>query len=247
MGKRIECTIYTIKNYFEKIDTSDKAYFLGFIGSDGCIYTPKIKNKQKIIKITIQKEDIKILHLFNSVLESNKPISESKNKYVSLEISSDKLANDLHKLGLDSNKTYNNTIAIVDNEYMPHLIRGYFDGDGSIHYNEELSKSGISIAGYKRNMNKIISYLDGRNIFTTFAMDKRKYNSPTDDSFGCISFPNKTSEYCFLKLIYENCGIYYMDRKYDLAQKFINRIETSKNIRDKQIVAYYNNAVQKLG
>ena len=47
------------ENYFENIDTEDKAYFLGFICSDGCIennkktyryqVTLKLHNKDKYI------------------------------------------------------------------------------------------------------------------------------------------------------------------------------------------------------
>ena len=56
---------------------------------------------------------------------------------------------------------------------------------------------------------------------------------------------NKTQTYSLLKLIYTNCGNYYMDRKKETADSYINNIENSEHIRDKQIVLYYNYAVCK--
>lgn len=237
------------ENYFEKIDSQDKAYFLGFIGADGCLYETKDKNKQNILRINIQKKDIKILQLLKEYLKTDKPIgSTTKNsrEYVSLEISSNKIFSDIEKLRLHPRKTYENTIATIPKEFMPALIRGYFDGDGSITNNKKIIDSEISIAGYYSNMVKIQNYLNSRNIYSTIVYDNRKYNSKNNDRFCSLSLPNKTSKYCFIKLIYENSNNVYMDRKYERSMKYIELIESSENIRDKQIVNYYKYAVQKV-
>lgn len=120
---------YYDEHYFENIDSYDKAYFLGFIGSDGCVFYPK-DTRQSIIKMTIQKEDIKVLELFKEKLHSNKPIYVGD--YVTFEVSSNIMADDLYKLGLSNRKTYDNCIANIDDTLMPHLLRGYFDGDGHV-------------------------------------------------------------------------------------------------------------------
>lgn len=245
-----ENRVYHLDNqyYFSEIDSQSKAYFLGWIGSDGCIYKSKTKNKQGILKLAIQKQDVKVLELLNNDLCSNKPIGFNK-KYTWLEISSSQITIDLKKLGLDVRKTYDNTIANIEDKYMPALIRGYFEGDGSISYNEELSKVNIGIVGYGSNLKKLQTYLEKRNILTTITNDNRydKYKPNNfNDNFGSLVFSNKLSKYCFLKLIYENCGDYYLDRKFNLALKYISSIENSLNIRDKQIVIYYNYAVQKV-
>ena len=236
-------TYHYNEHYFENIDSYDKAYFLGFIGSDGCIFYPK-DTRQSIVKICIQKQDIKILELFKDKLNSDKPIYVGD--YATFEISSDIIANDLHNLGLSSRKTYDNCIANIDDEFMPHLLRGYFDGDGHISNIEDdkwAANLRVQITGYEKNMKKIQNYLNKRNIFPVFIEDKRKYNSTTNDKFGTLTFANQNSKYCFLKLIYENKQDCYMNRKYENALKFINYMENSEDARDKQVVIYYKYAV----
>lgn len=235
-------------NYFNCINSYDKAYFLGFIGSDGCIYYPN-DDRQIIIKICIQKQDVKVLQLFKDKLSSNKPIYIG-DKYATFEISSNIMGNDLCKLGLTHNKTYGNTIANIDYELMPHLIRGYFDGDGAIsncYGEDDLSHTAIQISGYKSNLSKIQKYLESKNIFTVFCPDIRKYNHVIEDEFGALTCQNNTVKYCFLKLIYDDKKDCFMDRKYNSALKFIDKIEKSKEPRNRQIVQYYKYAVCGVG
>ena len=239
--------IYNIDNesYFENIDCHAKAYYLGFIGADGCLHKHK-DNRQDVLQITIQKEDIKILELLNKELKTNKPLNMSRDKYVVFSISSDLMVSHILNKGLSYQKTYGNSIANMPEKYMPSFLRGYFDGDGGIFYGKTNGDIGLAISGYEINMSKIINYLEKNNIFTTFTEDKRKYTNDEKSKFGALTFSNKTSKYCFLKMIYENKENFYLDRKWNLANNFINNIEKSTNIRDRQIVTYYNYAVQKV-
>lgn len=230
------------ENAFKNID-NESAYLLGFIGSDGCLYKyPENDGRQDILSITIHKQDIKILELFKNKLKTDKPITE-RDDYVSLQISSNIISEDIRKLNVSYNKTYGNTIADIPTDFMPALIRGYIDGDGSIYYSND--KLTISIAGYKNNMIKIKHFLETNNIFTNFIVDHRKYQHDENNPFGQLITINKTQTYSLLKLIYTNCGNYYMDRKKEIADSYINIIENSEYIRDKQIVLYYNYAVCK--
>ena len=235
------------ENYFENIDSQDKAYFLGFIGADGCLFKPReCYTKQNILRISIHKQDVRILNLLKEYLQTNKPIAYDGN-YAALEISSNKIIGDLEKLGLSVRKTYDNTIASVHKDFMPALIRGYFDGDGSIGYDKNILNSGVSIVGYHSNMNKIRQYLESRNIYTSIIYDKRKYNTANDEGRFCsLVFQNKTCKYSFLKLIYEDSDNVFLERKYDRSKEYIQAIESSEHTRDKQIVKYYNYAVQKV-
>ena len=115
------------ENYFENIDSQDKAYFLGLIGADGCLYKPKENyTKQNILRISIHRQDVQILNLLKEYLQTNKPIIYIGN-CAALEISSNKIVEDIEKLGLSVRKTYGNSIATVPKHFMPALIRGYFD------------------------------------------------------------------------------------------------------------------------
>lgn len=243
--------VYTLENenYFENIDSQDKAYFLGFIAADGCLYKTN-DNRQNILKISIQKTDEKVLNLLKKYLGTNKPIQEytnDKNTYVSLEISSNKIFDDIGKMGLYPNKTYGNTIANVPDEFIPAFIRGYFDGDGSIGKHKDILSASVSIVGYESNMSKIKKLLEDRCIYSSITVDKRKYNVANDGSqFVSLALTNKMSKYCFLKMVYKDSNGVFIDRKYNRGKEFTDLIENSEHTRDKQIVNYYKYAVQKV-
>jgi hypothetical protein len=240
--------IYHILNEnFFSVQTNDMAYFCGLIGSDGCIYTSQ-DTRSDILSITLQQQDKYILTVFTEKLQTNKPIQESirNNKvYCNLQISSQQICDDLRKIGLDNNKTYKNTIANIDKIFMFDLIRGYIDGDGTIQYTN--NRPQVSIVGYYSNMNKLKIFLEQFNIYTTIIKDKREYTpNNNNDTFVSLTFPNKTSIYCLLKLLYRNPTNCYLPRKKQIADKIIQNIEQSNAIKDKQIVVYYNYAVLNL-
>lgn len=114
------------ENYFEEINTEDKAYFLGFIVADGCI-----SDKTNAIRI-IQK-DTYILEKFKIYIEFNGDIFVRKDKKISyITISSSKTKKDLEKLGIHSNKTMVVKYPNIPENLQNHFMRGVFDGDGCI-------------------------------------------------------------------------------------------------------------------
>lgn len=58
-----------------------------------------------------------------------------------------------------------------------------------------------------------------------------------------MTFTNNTQKYCFLKWIYSDDNGFHLSRKYDKAMKFIDDVENSNELRDKQIIIYYQYAV----
>lgn len=85
--------------------------------------------------------------------------------------------------------------------------------------------------------------MSSKNIFAEFVRDKRKYGND-DDLFGTLITTNKLSKYALIRSMYEDCGNFYLDRKYEIAQKYIEDIDKSELIRDKQIQIYYKYAVR---
>ena len=234
--------LYSLNDeYFSNIENENQTYILGFLMSDGTIY--KKDNGQDILRWQIHKTDRHILEDFKIEFETDKPIMTCGGSYVSLEIVSNKIVKDLERLGVTERKTYGNTIINFENDLlMLSFIRGYIDGDG--HVNSKNKK--ISISGYQNNMSKIQSFLETRNIFSTFFVDKRKINPINNDKFGELTF-NKTQTYCLLKsLKYEECNMLKLERKTKSALEIIRSIEDSSKISDKEIVLYYKYAVQKL-
>jgi intein/homing endonuclease len=124
------------ENFFEKIDCEIKAYLLGFFFADGCIYS------HNRIGLCIQAEDVYILNLFRdfispeSYIKNTNNIKGAKNRKPQIiwRIHSQKIVNDLYKLGLTQRKTLNPNILFpkLEPSLVHHFIRGYFDGDGCV-------------------------------------------------------------------------------------------------------------------
>jgi len=113
------------EDYFKKIDTEDKAYFLGFIVADGCV------TKSNSIKI-IQKE-VNILYEFKKYIEFEGDVYNCKIRNMNyITITSAKAKQDLHNLGISSNKTMIVKYPIIPDNLQNHFMRGVFDGDGCI-------------------------------------------------------------------------------------------------------------------
>lgn len=136
MMKGHKCGINSFNNYFEKIDSADKAYFLGLTFADGNIRTDSRGGGRKIFSIMLTEEDKYILERFNKYANFNSKLiihhkKEIKPRY-GLQINSTKIYDDLINLGITPRKSKEGLKLIpnIPKEYIPHFIRGYFDGDG---------------------------------------------------------------------------------------------------------------------
>ena len=128
--------IYTLdESFFEKIDTEEKAYILGWWYSDGNVM------KDGKIRISIQQDDEEIIHKIKSILQYNGPLYYKKSNnpkhkdLIEICINRQKVAQDLIKLGCIPNKSMTllfPTLEQVPVQLIRHFVRGYFDGDGSI-------------------------------------------------------------------------------------------------------------------
>lgn len=140
-------------NYFNVIDTQDKAYWLGFLFADGYIRERKSGNSLEM-KLSIK--DKEHLENFRSTINSTHIIKESftKVKYKSgfseshmchLAMYSTKLVNSIKSQGFHSRKTFTINFPTIDETLIHHFVRGYFDGDGSFSFNSKTFKSHTSL------------------------------------------------------------------------------------------------------
>ena len=121
------------EHYFENIDNEEKAYFLGLIVSDGCIYSQNIRSS--MVTITLQGCDKYILERFIKCIKSNKHITSDGRGCFEIQILSDIMVNDLRKYGLFENKSLHTIFPKnLPKDLYCHFIRGLIDGDGSISF-----------------------------------------------------------------------------------------------------------------
>lgn len=140
-GYHTNCNI----EYFEKIDTPNKAYLLGFITADGAV----VNNR---LSIEIHKKDEKLLNFAKSEINPKATITKinynNKNN-VRVAFSAQKLCKDLAKYGVIQNKSKIIKAVpkeLIPKELLPYYFRGLIDGDGCVHKN-----GGISIYSGSRD------------------------------------------------------------------------------------------------
>jgi len=134
------------ENYFERIDNEDKAYTLGLLYADGCIF-------KNVTRINLIETDADILKDIASkiYLDGNYQISrlegmsktwKNGNTYYTkpqmvLTLTRKKIVNDLKKHGLMEKKSFTIRFPKIDIKYIKDFVRGYFDGDGHFYTSEK--------------------------------------------------------------------------------------------------------------
>jgi hypothetical protein len=175
-------------DYFEKIDTEDKAYFLGFIIADGNI-------GENSNSISIIQKDPYILYEFKKYIEFSGDIYlPYKNRNIcTINFSSSKTKNDLSKLGVFSNKTYTIKYPDIPEELQNHFIRGVFDGDGCIFIRKIADgyQSGFTITQCRTNILQIIRYHFGGSITTSSNRNDKTINIMDDDYYYKYNIRNE--------------------------------------------------------
>ena len=137
------------EDYFENIDSEEKAYWLGFIMADGCVYIGTGDTKR--LQINLKYDDVSHLNKFQNAIDSDYSIQRKeidKNVVAILKVNSTKMCNDLSKYCVIERKSLVCDFPSIKEDLIPHFIRGYFDGDGCISFsiNERVKKE-FSIVG----------------------------------------------------------------------------------------------------
>lgn len=121
-------------DYFEVIDTENKAYWLGFLYADGYV------TRKQYVGLALHVKDKDHIVKFKNDIESEHPIatyrcetSYGKTEYARLCFVSPKMCNDLIKHGCILSKTLSlEPPLFLDSSLISAFIRGYFDGDGCV-------------------------------------------------------------------------------------------------------------------
>jgi hypothetical protein len=120
-------------SFFNNVDCEKKAYWLGALYADGNVST--IKNGSGQVFLT--SSDKEWAESFLKDLDSNRTChKETHNKFKSIiwkaQITSNEMHQALVKLGCIPKKSLVIRLPSLSLRLMPHFIRGYFDGDGSV-------------------------------------------------------------------------------------------------------------------
>lgn len=200
------------ENYFEHIDSTDKAYWLGWIISDGSITNNPNKYKFQL-QLSIKQEDEDILHLLEKDLGVINKVYTHNKKYKRFSLGCKKIILDLEKLGITQNKTFSVTVPSFDKKFNSAFIRGLFDGDGGFtHYVRETGQvcNELSFCGNEN----IISWV-ATTLFSQIPNLKR--NSITKEaSIKRIRWSSLKDINLLKQYLYDNHNNHFLSRKYNL-------------------------------
>lgn len=229
------------KDYFNKIDTADKAYWLGFLYADGSInrYYKNEKLKSMTLELGVSYRDKEHLDKFKMYLETNIPIFEKINKLkgkeyksVRIQLNNTKICYDLCDLGCTPNKTYNikfPTFEIVPKEFMRDFIRGFFDGDGCISTSIANGKPHIevTISGMYDMLKSISDFLISEKIIR---VNPKIYKDKRSNCTYNIYFYGVDANKELLDYLYKDSNI-YLERKYNQYINFYKNYDEKSNKR----------------
>ena len=209
------------EDFFEKIDSEEKAYWLGFMFADGYIVDNEKRYGQDAFGLALAKDSIDSLEKFKKSIKATNPITWDTSKKGSqpqgrLLMRSQKTVNDLIDKGCVKQKSLIlRPPKNIPDDLIRHFIRGFFDGDGSL-------------IKYERTKNSIAYSI---NITSTYEMVKWIKQV---FQMGQI-FPEKRREQTWyftvggnqqvIKLyhyLYDEATI-WMDRKYNRFQELLNK------------------------
>lgn len=114
--------------YFERVDTPEKAYWLGFIAADGCVLATANR-----LTVELSGKDASHLAQLNADLNYDRPLSWNRSCAATVAESA-RLVADLASHGILPRKTTGLMPWDGPPDLMPHYWRGMVDGDGSIYH-----------------------------------------------------------------------------------------------------------------
>lgn len=213
---------YTLnENFFDSIDTEEKAYFLGLLWADGTNIT-----KRNCIQIGLQETDKHILEDMLLAMDSNTPLKCTKSTYpggkdiYSIALFSEHMSKKLNDIGMVPNKSLILQFpTCVEDNFMQHFIRGVFDGDGYISHGGDYTCEIMGTEDF---------CIELQNVLLKVGIESKIYNTTLrkETSTRRLYIGRKENVCKFLSYIYNDCTV-FLKRKYDIAlSKYINKNNT---------------------
>lgn len=220
------------ENYFQNIDTEDKAYFLGLIYSDGCILNKQDEYRYKItLKLHIK--DKHILEDFIKCVDGEMDLwFHGQRDMCEVSLSGKKIVNDLQDKGVYPNKTFVLQYPELDEKLERHFLRGYFDGDGCIRINTDkrdgTKRGDLRVVGGSVEMlneiNQRMNVLFGTNI--------NKLYGPKNKDYKFIGWAGMKDIENIYEGFYTNANL-FLKRKKTIFDSVIDEIKNKIKYRKK--------------
>ena len=204
-------------NYFDNIDTCQKAWLLGFLAADGNIHSSRNR-----IKIGLSSIDQDILEKIRQEIQSEREIlNYETNKGFKVSELSWSSANQKIKLAqydIVPNKTYKgmHLPKFKTDDFKFAYILGYFDGDGC--FKNDGTTCRIEICSYDPNI--LQDFVDFIN--NSLSISKNVYKDPSRKNYYTITYSTKEAVQILDKMydIMNENNCFYLQRKFDKYQEW---------------------------
>lgn len=219
------------ENYFSDIDTEEKAYYLGFIYADGCIYRGDSENSM-VFQINLAIKDKKILEDMNRAFDSDYPIVEfvggcAKSQLCKLKISNTEFCKNLIAQGVTFRKTYEcHYPKNLRNDLERHFIRGLFDGDGCIYRNKKRKWNRMSFHIFvEKEFSKEIQ----DRLREAFGIESHIYNNTKSDIIRNLTVLSTKQLEKMYHILYDDASCYF-ERKKCIFDFFMQGLLASRQV-----------------
>lgn len=235
-------TIYNKKlDYFDQIDTEEKAYFLGLLYADG-------HNRNGRFSIGLHEQDKHILEKFSLRIFGRINLKERKpyvrqygdivinaSRHYILNVYSVYMSKRLNELGMVPKKSLIHGFPSADqipDRLIHHFVRGYFDGDGCLsHRTANHAKRWIvTILSSKEFCDKLIE-LASRELSIRVLTNKKQ------SAIHSISVSGNLQIKKFMDWLYSDATC-FLERKY---KKYLELCEDSARIKNRPSYSSNNN------
>ena len=216
--------------YFDHIDIPNKAYILGFLFADG--YNDP---KKGTISMALKCDDKNILENIRKELKSDRELElikghsfkDGDKEYISsdeyrLVLFSKYMCESLICCGMIPNKSNRLKFPMyISDELIPHFVRGYFDGDGSMGFHDlstwNCKNLIIKIVGTKEFNEYLSKYLMNNLGIESLITNASNNNGITTNL--CINKISSQKKFC--EWMYADAEM-YLKRKYDVYKAWDN-------------------------
>lgn len=217
-------------SFFKSIDTHEKAYFLGWLYSDGVM-----QEDNHSVHINIKESDKDILISLNQLIQSTLPLKiiqrqedllYNRQNLCKLSIHRKEIYNDLIKLGLHPNKTL--TLELPNKKILPDLfffsfLRGFLDGDGCIYNKNNKPMQTVSFTCNEKFALMLKLKLK------LYGIDSNIFKKSNTEKVVDLKINKNNSVFKLLYLLYINSGSLKLTRKYNIFLDILKKYLSSKN------------------